>query len=184
MIDQLAPLSVLLDNLFRSATTSFTENVQLKERELVNVYDIVQQNIGFLLYAAKRKKIQIANQVGKSARIWASADQIDVVFRNVIANAVKFTPVGGVILISAVVKKGNIEFVIADTGIGMSAEQLQNLFSANKKISVGTDNERGTGLGLLITKEYVLENGGEIVVTSELNKGTTFRIIFPCPGRN
>lgn len=178
IISQLTPLSTLIDNLFRSATASFTGNEHLRVRELVNVYDIVQQNIGFLHYAAEKKKIHIVNQLDKVVKIWAVADQIEVIFRNVIANAIKFTPFNGVIVISAVIKKGIVEFAVADTGIGMSIEQLNDLFSVNKKVTLGTDNERGTGLGLLITKEYVLENGGEIKVTSELSKGTVFKIIF------
>jgi len=99
------------------------------------------------------------------------------VFSNLVSNAVKFTPFGGEITISVTPVKNRLEVIIADNGVGMSKEKLGRLFDRNNNESTwGTNNEKGTGLGLLICKEFVDKNGGTIKADSIEGKGTTFTV--------
>ncbi len=105
---------------------------------------------------------------------------INAVLRNLINNAIKFTQKGGEIKVSARMMKNFVEVSVSDSGIGIAKEYIQNLFRIDKTFNrAGTANERGTGLGLILCKEFVEKNGGTIWVESEENKGTTFRFTLP-----
>ena len=175
--NRLVPLNEVVDTLFRWANSSF-QNKQPVVSQQVDLYEIAQRSIDLLQYPAKCKNINIVNEIPRSTTIIANFDQIDIVIRNLLANAIKFTPQNGIILISGGAKNGKTEIAIVDTGVGMSAEQLNNLFTPSQITTYGTDGEKGTGLGLLLCKEYIETNKGKIVVTSEIGKGTKFRLIF------
>ncbi len=100
--------------------------------------------------------------------------------RNLISNSIKFTGNGGEITIWAYLKNDKIDIYITDTGVGMSKEGIEQLFQVDNSISTkGTNQESGTGLGLIICKEFIEKNFGSIAVESELNVGTTFIITLP-----
>ena len=102
------------------------------------------------------------------------------IIRNLLNNAIKYTENGGKIDIKAQKKGSFIEVSVIDTGIGLSKEDIKKLFRIDvKNKSIGTSKEKGTGLGLILSKEFVQKNGGRIGVISELGKGSTFYFTLP-----
>jgi len=130
---------------------------------------------------AKNKNISLVCSVEKNVFAFADKDCFRTILRNLVSNALKFTKSGGIIKISAHADgNGNVKFSVADSGIGMDKETLGKLFDITEKITTrGTDGEAGTGLGLLLCKDLVEKNNGEIFVESEPDKGTTFYFTLP-----
>jgi len=105
---------------------------------------------------------------------------IKTVIRNLVTNAIKFTPAKGTITISAVEEENNLLFSVSDNGIGMSQENVNKLFKIDESFStVGTNKEKGTGLGLILCHEFIEKHNGKIWAESELNEGTTFYFTIP-----
>lgn len=130
--------------------------------------------------AANNKNISIDIKISEKAFVFADSNSIHSVIRNLISNAVKFTPENGTISIQAKQEDKKITISITDTGIGMSAEMVENLFRLDVQTNrTGTNNEPSTGLGLILCKEFVEKHGGKIWIESEEGKGTTFNISFP-----
>jgi two-component system sensor histidine kinase/response regulator len=103
-------------------------------------------------------------------------DMLAAVLRNLVGNAVKFTLPGGSVRISAVTRGSDVEINVTDTGVGMSPEKLADLFKLDRRTTTaGTAGERGSGLGLLLCRDLVERQGGELSVVSEVGRGTTFR---------
>lgn len=112
--------------------------------------------------------------------VFADTDTVSTVIRNLISNAIKFTPQNGRITMRTYSENDFAIFSINDTGMGMSPEDLEKLFIPGKKVvKLGTEKETGTGLGLILTKEFVEKNNGKIWVESKLNVGTTFYFSVP-----
>lgn len=168
----------LLQNLL-DWSRSQTGRVQIEPKKF-NTYITVDENIAVLKQHAETKKIQLINRLPVNQECFADKNMISTVFRNLISNAIKFTNQGGAIEISAIEKENLFEYCVADNGIGMDQETLNNLFNITKKVQrTGTADESGTGLGLLLCKEFVEKNGGKMNVTSENLKGT--KIFFTIP---
>jgi PAS domain S-box-containing protein len=141
----------------------------------INIRKLIDENISFLTTLAKRKNISLLSEISENYIVLAEDDMINSVVRNLITNAVKFTNQNGKIRIYAEVDGSKLKISVADDGIGMDEETRENLFNlVSKKAHPGTANEEGTGLGLILTKEFVEKNNGEIFVDSEPGKGTTF----------
>lgn len=145
------------------------------EPEVLDLLELTDQTLELLKTNYENKSIIVINLVSKGVKVTADKNMAETVFRNIISNAVKFTPINGQIIINAVQFDSMIQVSIKDTGIGMSETEANNLFSLDKTESrPGTSGESGTGLGLLICKDFVLKNGGRIWVESEIEKGSTF----------
>ena len=109
--------------------------------------------------------------------IIADTNHLQLIFRNLITNAIKFCHPGGVISATGKIEKGNVMISITDTGEGMSEQEQKKLFSVRTHFSKpGTKNEKGLGLGLLLVKEFVERNQGAIAIKSEQGKGATFTV--------
>lgn len=150
-------------------------NGEMLEQKNIELYTIVKEVLSFLSETAKIKNIELLNYTPPELVAFADANQIKIVIRNLVSNAIKFTLPNGKITIAA--HSYNDEFVsirVTDTGIGMKQEDVDKLFTSEHFTKSGTKNEKGTGLGLLLCKDYIETNGGKINVTSEVNKGTTF----------
>jgi signal transduction histidine kinase len=105
---------------------------------------------------------------------------VDTIVRNLLSNALKFTDAGGTIEVTALQDKSFVEVAVSDTGIGMNQESIDKLFRIDvKSTRPGTAGEKGTGLGLILCKELVEKNGGEIGVESKIGEGTTFVFTLP-----
>lgn len=156
--------------------------IKIEPRE-INIKKLVDENKSYLATAAKRKNITLENKIGKDYLILAEEDMINSVLRNLITNAIKFTKENGYIEISAEPVGAKLKISVCDNGIGMDEQTRLNIFDiVSKKSQPGTANEEGTGLGLILTKEFVEKNGGEIFVESTLGKGTTFIFSLPYIG--
>lgn len=169
----------LLNNLLTWARSQ-SKIIQFNP-EPTNINLLVEENKILLKELLKNKNISFENSVKAKKDVFIDQNMIDTVIRNLITNAIKFTPIGGGIKISS--KNHNdsmIELIISDTGVGISEKNLLNLFKIDKKFStLGTEGERGTGLGLVLCKEFIDKHKGRIWVESVLNKGSNFHFTIP-----
>lgn len=147
----------------------------------IRPYDIVASVKSLLDAKLNMKNIVFANNIASMLEIDADEMMLSTVFRNLVSNALKYTPRNGTITISAATETpGMISFRITDNGMGMTKETMDKLFKLDTHISLpGTENERGTGLGLLLCKEFVEMHHGTISVKSEEHKGTEFTVNLP-----
>ncbi|PWA07087.1 tetratricopeptide repeat-containing sensor histidine kinase [Flavobacterium laiguense] len=148
-----------------------------KENELDTV---VSECVVTLQDVANKKDIQISTYIPESMVVYADNNILHAVIRNILSNAIKFTPKGGTIHIQAKEDDKNTTISITDTGIGMNSKMIENIFRLDVQTNRnGTNDEPSTGLGLILCKEFIEKHGGEIWVESEEGKGTTFNIVFP-----
>jgi len=148
-------------------------------KENFNMSDLVTKNIEAHIPHASSKEITFKSIISYNLNAFADEKMVSTVIRNLISNAIKFTPNGGVITISVEEKVINekkvVETNITDTGLGISEENIQGLFKIEKNYkSVGTNKETGTGLGLVLCKEFLDKNDSTIKVESQLNIGSSF----------
>ncbi len=129
---------------------------------------------------AQQKQITLSNQVPKGTHAFADKNMIDTVIRNLVSNALKFTPSEGMITVSATQNESSVDMVVSDTGTGIPKKEIPQLFQLDVKYShTGTAGEEGTGLGLILCKDLLEKNKGEIWVASELGQGTVFTFRVP-----
>jgi signal transduction histidine kinase len=146
----------------------------------VSARGLVDNILSQLAIEIQQKNLHVRNDLRTDATIWGDKDQLEVVIRNVLTNAIKFTPTEGMIKIFGEANSEFLQMTFQDSGVGMSDEQLNNLFEPGLHSSTtGTNQEKGTGIGLIITKELIANNGGTIQVTSRKNEGTAFVIAVP-----
>jgi signal transduction histidine kinase len=143
---------------------------------------LVQQKVELYNEIAKQKNIMIINNALPTATAYADHNHVLLILRNLIGNAIKFTPEGGKILIGTNLQTENNLLIISvkDTGIGMKETTRLKIFESDELFTTqGTAGEKGTGLGLMLCKEFVEKNNGKIWVESELGVGTTFSFSLP-----
>ncbi|MHC1702290.1 MAG: tetratricopeptide repeat protein [Tenuifilaceae bacterium] len=168
----------LLDNLLQWSRTQTGTIIYHKEH--FNLLQIVRQEIDLLQINADKKRINIKVLVDEKLTAFADKNIIATVVRNLLNNAIKFTNTSGIVEIWARETPDNIEVSVTDSGIGIDSNDLSKLFQLNSSLSnKGTANEEGTGLGLLLCKEFIEKNGGKIWVTSSKGKGSTFFFTLP-----
>lgn len=168
----------LLDNLL-NWSRSQTGNMEIK-LEVIDLKDLIEENVTLHNSQACAKNIEMINNVPENMKGIADFNMILTVVRNLISNAIKFTNPGGKIKISGKISKTHVEISVEDNGVGMSAEDLDNIFRIEIKHSTpGTADERGSGLGLVLCKEFVEKNFGVLKATSELGKGSKFSFSLP-----
>jgi signal transduction histidine kinase len=168
----------LLNNLLDWSKTQFTANHSVKTS--CNLYDLIEEIVLSQNEKSKEKNILILNQIEKSLEINTNENIVNTVFRNILSNAIKFTPEYGQIICSSYLQESFIDIIIKDNGIGMSQTTLNNLFDIKYIRSLrGTHKEIGTGIGLILCKEILDKLNGRIKVISEENIGSTFIISLP-----
>lgn len=147
----------------------------------IDLRKIVEENIQ-LLSSVQNKQIQLLNTIPDNALAYADSNTINLVIRNLMTNAIKFTNDGGTVVISAEEKSTEWQVSVKDNGIGMNADVLKILFDKTAPYTTrGTANEKGTGLGLILCKEFVEKNGGKIWVDSRPGEGSKFTFTLPKP---
>ncbi len=143
--------------------------------EKFSLHEVAQNVVDVLKTQAGIKSIDLANQVDVSCHVFADKSMTSTIIQNLTSNAVKFTGAGGCITINAMVSNNKTIVTISDTGIGIKKESLEKIFELDDtKKQYGTDNETGTGLGLVICKEFVEKMQENIWAESVVGKGTTF----------
>ncbi len=152
-----------------------------RKNELVNINLIIELQINMLNAQAQSKDITIKNITpDKTLCVQGDSEQLSFVVRNLLANAIKFTHTGGKITLCVEQQAHETVISVQDNGVGMSAEQIDGIFRKGIKTSTrGTLSEKGTGLGLMLTKEFTEAHGGRMEIKSEVGKGSTFYIILP-----
>ncbi len=147
---------------------------------LFSLCDVLIKNQRLAQQNLAEKNIKLVINCNRELIVYADMNMIDTVIRNLVSNAIKFTYTGGEININAEGQQNRTILKISDTGVGMSEEQIANLFKIDKTESTfGTNREKGSGLGLLLCDEFLKLNRCTLDVTSKEDKGTTFKIIFP-----
>ncbi len=141
----------------------------------------ISENMQMVMEAARKKEISISYDVPEKLEVLADGNMLGGIIRNLATNAVKYTPRGGCILISAEKNSDHaVEISVRDTGIGMDAEMLAGLFRLDSVSNrTGTEGEPTTGLGLILCKDFVEKHGGKLWAESETGKGSTFRFTLP-----
>ena len=168
----------LLENLL---TWSRSQTGKLEYYPIVlNINSIICNSKSLIQYIAQGKNISIEFDVEKNIEVYADENMINTVIRNLLSNAVKYTHKGGKIVLKAVSQNNQLLIEISDNGVGIPPQKIEKLFKISEKVStLGTENEAGTGLGLLLCKEFVEKNGGKIWVESTLNIGSKFFFTLP-----
>jgi len=140
---------------------------------------------------AEKKEIRLERAIADDITVFADPQMVKTIIRNLVSNAIKFTPVGGKVEVSAGVKgdtwdvardtshEARIEITVKDSGVGIPSNRLEEIFRVDSKSSTpGTANESGSGLGLILCREFAERNGGLISVESVVGEGSTFRVLL------
>lgn len=173
----------LMENLLNWSRVQ-TGTMDFRPRVIL-LYKVGLRCVALLSENANQKGIALSYTIDRDICVWADPDMTDTVLRNLISNAVKFTDSGGRITVSARSFNEEVEISVSDTGIGIGEENLPKLFRIDQVLKKeGTAGERGTGLGLILCREFVEKNKGKISAESELGKGTTFRFTLPGADRS
>lgn len=173
----------LLENLL-NLSASRTGKITYKPN-VVKIKSIVEKIVDLYEHPIKTKKLIVNNYLSDENIVYADHKMVEIIFRNIINNAIKYSEIGGQIDISVYPDKENSVFIIKDNGIGMDEETRKNLFNEiNITSQKGTRGEKGTGLGLSLCKEFVERNKGIIKVESSLGKGSSFYIKLPTKSLN
>lgn len=178
ILDYAVQSSNLLENLLQWSRTQ-SGTIPFKP-ELIDIFEIAQASKVINEPNAKKKQISIVNLVPQGSYSLLDRNMITTVFRNLISNAIKFTNPGGKVQIDLKEDGKDYEIVVSDNGVGMSQEQMERLFKIGEYVSTtGTANEKGSGLGLILCKEFIEKNQGTLRVESKLGEGSRFIINFP-----
>jgi two-component system, sensor histidine kinase and response regulator len=164
---------LLLENLLewsRSQTGSISV-----DKKIIDLSSLAADNIKQQENHAVTKGIQLCNNISPGITAYADYNMINTVIRNLLSNAVKYTKRDGSITIDCEKLGDKLKVYVSDTGVGMIPDRVEKLFRIDQNVSTkGTDDETGTGLGLILCKEFIEKNGGEIWVESLFEKGSTF----------
>ncbi len=171
-------LNKLTDNLLNWALVQ--RDVLPHDPKEVYLAPIVEEITTIFNGVAKDKKIELDFNIREDMQVFADANAIRTVVRNLLDNALKYTPSGGSVVIKAMEENGETKISVSDTGIGIPEEKIKDIFFLKKEKSAqGTAGEKGTGLGMHLVNELVNLNKGTIEVISQLNKGTTVEVFLP-----
>ncbi len=148
--------------------------------ESINLCEVAEDNVELFTPNAEQKSILLRNTVQANTLVYADYSMLNTVIRNLTSNALKFTSTGDYVELSAIQDDLHVEVAVSDSGVGISEDVLPELLRIDTHhTNVGTAGERGTGLGLILCKELVEQNGGRIWIESEVGKGTTFKFTLP-----
>lgn len=149
------------------------------------MFMIVEDTRILLNQNARMKNINLRNKLGHQSFIWGDDSMLQSLVQNLISNAIKYTPIGGNIEVSENRFDNYIEFIVSDTGVGINEKDIEKLFRIDMSFTTkGTQQEKGTGLGLALCKEIINIHGGEINIKSKIGKGTKIIFTLNKPGNN
>ena len=173
-------LSDLLDNLLQWAMSQMHQ--QEFSPQIVNLKAISQESINLLSVTANEKQIEIRQEIPTHLMVYTDYNMLSFILRNLLINALKFTPRAGKICISASEEDGLVFIHVKDNGIGINEENINQLLDSKIHFSTrGTQNEKGVGLGFMLCKEFIEKSGGNIQIQSKPDHGTTIIFWLPSP---
>jgi len=150
------------------------------DKSLINLATLGEEIVSLYKESANKKQIELINNIDENILVYADKYMIDTIVRNFLSNSIKFTNPGGKIIVKGTINGDNAEVSITDNGIGINTEHQRNLFRIDDQFRRnGTANEKGTGLGLILCKEFIEKNNGVLWVESEEGKGSWFSFTVP-----
>lgn len=176
--DDLNRTGLLVENILHW-TSSQLKGVQVR-KESFDLYTLIEENADLFRTIAANKKITIHHNAPKNVKIITDRNVMNLVLRNLLANAIKFSNEGGEIRILVGIENHTMTLMVKDNGVGMDEEAMQSVLGRLGKLSTsGTGMEKGTGMGLALCREFVLKAGGQMSVESSPGKGSTFSVLIP-----
>ncbi|HCY43769.1 MAG TPA: hypothetical protein DHV48_20940 [Prolixibacteraceae bacterium] len=168
----------LLENLL---IWSRTQTGRIKfNPEILNLKTQIEKIIRESENSAISKDIRLSSSIRKNHMVFADKEMIETILQNLITNAIKFSNRGGKVRISASTNNNNVEVTVSDSGVGIVSDHLKNIFEIDTRTNTAdTDNEFGTGLGLVLCKDFLIRHGGRIWVESIQGKGSRFTFTLP-----
>lgn len=172
--DQVKNVSFTLNNLLLWSQQQMKGARNMPKRH--NLRRLADLSVDLLIHQARKKNIIIRNELPAEAAIYGDGDQITIIFRNLISNAIKFTESEGAIILRAKEIEGAWEVEVKDTGIGMDTITIERILAQNSYMesTYGTHNEKGTGIGLNLCREMISKSGGEFYIESAIGLGSSF----------
>ncbi len=168
----------MLDDVLRWVKTQ-QEGIQPRPVDF-DIHELLKEAVELATVQSKTKGIIFEIRQRESVRVHADRDQVHIILRNLLSNASKFAPAGTKVCVNALPENGVVKVSIRDQGIGISPEIVEKITQGKKIMSTrGTAGEKGTGLGLLLCKEFIQQNGGSLSLESQINKGTTISFSLP-----
>lgn len=153
--------------------------------QIIDPREIIKEILDLYAAAAEQKNLVFISHLEASSQIYVDPDQLRIILRNLINNAIKFTPKGGEIRIQITPKEHEMMLIIEDTGRGITNIQLSLIQQGELNIThFGTEGEKGMGLGLELCRNYLYQNGGRWEIESEIDRGTRFCLFFPASSKN
>lgn len=172
-------VGLLMEDILLWAQSQLNK-IEYRPTEL-KLSEIIRNSIKGLKQMADDKQVDIRVELNDQITVLADPNMVQTIVRNIFSNAVKFTPRGGSVKIRTTVNdQNNAVIIISDSGIGIDKDSLPQLFDISNTLRrSGTENEKSTGLGLILVKDFVDKNKGTISVESEKGKGTTVSFTLP-----
>jgi signal transduction histidine kinase len=150
------------------------------EPRVVSLREVAQEVVQINKLAARKKKIILVCKISRETKVFCDPDMLRSIIMNLVTNALKFTPNGGAVSVYEKSGEGHLQLLVEDTGVGIAQNDIEKMLSSSTHFTTyGTNNEKGTGLGMIMCREFVEKNSGEMSVSSEHGKGTTFTITLP-----
>ena len=167
----------LMENLLQWAKSQMQSHTV--KAQLINVTDIIDGVVHLLHLQAEAKSIKLEKKAEGPVYVWADNDMINLVVRNLVSNAIKFTPSCGRVVIGATEQPTYAEVYVQDSGMGMSPKELKKINAQEFFTTNGTAQEQGTGIGLMLCREFLNKNDGHLRIESEQGKGSIFSFTLP-----
>lgn len=177
VVNDLNYTTSLMDNLLQWAKSQM--NADPIKPQQVDIAQITNEVMQLLRLQAETKNIRVQNKVDASLSAYADKEMIHLVLRNLLSNAIKFTPQNGQVLIEGNETDSFAEILIKDSGTGIDVDALKQIRKNIYFTTKGTDSESGTGIGLMLCREFLLKNGGKMFIESEPGKGSVFSFTLP-----
>jgi signal transduction histidine kinase len=177
VVSELTYTTSLMENLLHWARSQM--QADSVKPQMIDVYDLMTEVIRLLRLQAEAKNINVTGNVDPSVVAFADKDMVNLILRNILSNAIKYTPEKGNIEVGARRTHTGVAIFVKDTGMGIAPEALQKIQQYNFYSTKGTAGEAGTGLGLMLCKEFVARNGGTMLIESLPGKGSVFTFTLP-----
>lgn len=172
-------LNILLNNLLGWSLVQQNHKIQINPQTM-DLSEMVERILSIYKNVAQSNQINLKNYVKENTEIYVDIDSFQTILRNLISNALKYTPQNGTVIIQTIQENENVILTIQDTGLGMNEEQLKTIFEPNLiQSNRGIRGEKGTGLGLVLCQEFAILNNIKIEVESQPNEGTIFYLSIP-----